>query len=127
MADIIVPMAPTASRIERVRLPWTALFVLLTAWCTACTKPRDPIVVSEGMLVLENQTRREWRDVRITVNDHFTGGAPSLLPGGLLTAPLRDFQTGFGQHFDRGRMSVFKVRVSATDIDGEPVALSWGK
>jgi hypothetical protein len=120
-------MPAVASRVERVRMPRTASVVLLAAWCAACSTPRDPIVVSEGVLVLENQTRREWRNVRITINDHFTGGAPTLLPGGLLTAPLRNFETGFGQPFDRGRMSVFKVRVSATDIDGEPVALSWGK
>jgi hypothetical protein len=79
------------------------------------------------MLVLENQSRREWRNVRVTINDHFSGGVPSLLPGGLMNAPLRDFQTGFGQRFDRGRMSVKKVMVSATDSAGQPVALTWGK
>lgn len=79
------------------------------------------------MLVLENQTRHEWRNVRVTINDHFTGGVQSLMPGGLMTAPLRDFQTGFGQRFDRGRMSVFKVRVAATDTQGNAVTLAWGK
>jgi hypothetical protein len=93
----------------------------------ACVAPRDPIVIRDGMLVLENQSTREWRNVRVTINDHFSGGVRSLMPGGLLTAPLRDFQTGFGQKFDRGRMSVKKVRVSATDSNGEPVALAWGK
>lgn len=78
------------------------------------------------MLYLENQTRREWRNVRVTVNDHFMGGVPKLLPGALMTAPLRDFQTGFGQRFDRGTMSVFKVKVTATSAEGEPVELSWG-
>jgi hypothetical protein len=99
----------------------------LVALCVACAMPRDPIVVRDGMLILENQSPREWRNVRVTINDHFTGGVHALLPGGLMTAPLRDFQTGFGQHFDRGRMSVFKVRVSATNVEGQPVALSWGK
>lgn len=89
--------------------------------------PRDPIIVGQGMLRLENQSRLEWRDVRVTINDHFTGGVRSLMPGSIMTAYLRDFQTGFGQRFDRGRMSVYKVRVSATDVDGQPVALSWGK
>jgi hypothetical protein len=92
-----------------------------------CTIPRDPIVVKDGMLTLENQTDREWRNVRVTVNDHFTGGVPSLLPHGLMTAPLRDFQSGFGHRFDRGRMSVYRVRVSAIDSDGKPVTLNWGK
>ena len=93
----------------------------------ACAAPRDPIVIRDGMLVLENQSSREWRNVRVTINDHFTGGVRSLMPGGLMNAPLRDFQTGFGQRFDRGTMSVKKVTVSATDSTGAAVALAWGK
>ena len=101
--------------------------ITFAAYLSACTKVRDPIVIRDGMLVLENQTAREWRDVRVTINDHFSGGVQSLLPGGLMNAPLRDFETGFGQRFDRGRMSVYKVRVTATDSEGQPVALAWGK
>jgi hypothetical protein len=105
-----------------------SLLVMLVALCLArCSQPRDPIVIREGTFVLENQTRREWRQVRVTINDHFTGGVPSLAPGGLMTARLTDFQTTFGQRFDRARQSVFKVRVTAVDASGAPVALSWGK
>jgi hypothetical protein len=101
---------------------------MVAALCFAgCSEPRDPIVIKEGTFVLENQTQREWRQVRVTINDHFMGGVASLMPGGLMTARLTDFQTAFGQRFDRGRQSVFKVRVTATDSAGEPVALSWGK
>lgn len=102
-----------------------ALVVLVIV--TACSRPRDPIVVGEGMLILENQTNREWRDVLITVNHHYRGGTPSLAPGGRLNAPLRDFRTGFGQNFDRGRMSVFYVVVTAKDADGKDVKLEWGR
>ena len=41
-----------------------------------------------------------------------------LLPGSRLTAPLSQFQTAFGQKFDRGRQSVLKVDVTATEPDG---------
>jgi hypothetical protein len=92
----------------------------------ACSVPKDPIIVEEGMVMVENLTAREWRNVRITVNDHFGGGAPVLLPGGRLNAPLSQFQTGLGQKFDRGRQSVFKVEVTATEPDGTPVKLTWG-
>jgi hypothetical protein len=115
-------------RMARASRRSTVLGIVSFAACLmSCTKVRDPIVVRDGMLVLENQTTREWRDVRVTINDHFNGGVRVLLPGGLMNAPLRDFETGFGQRFDRGRMSVFKVRVSATDSAGQPVALAWGK
>ena len=40
------------------------------------------------IVVVENQTAQEWRNVVITVNDHFRGGSPTLAPGGRLTAPL---------------------------------------
>jgi hypothetical protein len=103
------------------------VLVALVVLSGACSPPRDPIVIRDGMLVLENQSQREWRDVRVTINDHFTGGVRVLMPGGLMTAPLREFQTGFGRKFDRGTMSVRKVRVSATDSRGEPVALTWGE
>ena len=112
---------PAQSRLLR-----TAIAALLVT-SAACTAARDPIVVKDGMLVLENQSAGEWRNVRITINDHFSGGAPLLPAGGLLTAPLRDFQSGFGHRFDRSRMTVFKVRVTATDASGRAVALSWGK
>jgi hypothetical protein len=113
--------------LTRSRLMRTAIAALVVTSVAVCSTRRDPIVVKDEMVVLENQSAREWRNVRITINDHFSGGAPLLLPGGLLNAPLRDFQTGFGQRFDRARMRVFKVRVSATDADGHAVAVSWGK
>ena len=98
----------------------------LACAAAGCAEERQPIVIRDGILVLENQTAREWRNVRVTVNDYFTGGVPSLLPTGLMTAPLRDFQTGFGQRFDQSRTAVYKVEVTATDTAGEPVSIVWG-
>ena len=99
---------------------------LVTVFATAgCETPRDSIIVDEGMVMVENQTEREWRKVRVTVNDHFSGGVDVLLPGGRMNAPLSQFQTGLGQKFDRGRQSVFKVEVTATEPDGTPVTLRW--
>jgi hypothetical protein len=103
-----------------------SLVLLLIAAAQACSTPRDAIVVDEGRVSVENQTAAEWRNVRVTVNDHFSGGVGSLEPGGRLDAPLSDFQTGLGQRFDRGRQSVFKVEVTATEPDGKPVTLRWG-
>jgi hypothetical protein len=104
-----------------------ALAVTAAVILSACSAPRDPIVINEGVLTLENRTDREWRDVVVTVNHHYRGGTPSLAAGGRLTAPLRDFKTGFGQPYDRGRMSVFYVVVTAKEPDGKDVRLEWGK
>jgi hypothetical protein len=91
-----------------------------------CTQPRDPVTVEEGVITVENQTRSEWKNVRIVVNDYFGGGVASLAPGQRLNALLSNMQTGLGQRFDRGRMSVYKVEVTATDAAGAPVKLTWG-
>ncbi len=106
------------------RLAGAILLIALAAG--GCSLPKDPILVDEGHVTVENLTSVEWRSVRVTVNDHFVGGVTSLLPGGRLNAPLSQFQTALGQKFDRSRQSVFKVEVSATDASGAPVSLKWG-
>jgi hypothetical protein len=99
--------------------------VILMAW--GCTTARAPIDVHGGTVTIENQTSRPWRNVVVTVNDHFRGGAPLLAAGSLLTAPLSQFQTAFGQRFVPGRQSVVKIEVTATDSNGEPVSLRWDR
>ena len=42
-----------------------------------------------------------------------------------MAAPLTQFQTAFGQHFDRVSQSVTKIELTATDADGQPVTLAW--
>jgi hypothetical protein len=93
----------------------------------ACSDARDPIVVEEGSVVIENQTGSDWKNVRIVVNDHFNGGVPTLKAGQRLNAPLSQFQSGLGYRYDRGRMSPYKVEVTAIDSRGQPVNLMWGE
>ena len=112
---------------SRVRLLAAALVCIVASVASACAPRNDPIVIGEGTLVLENQTSTEWRDVLITVNHHYRGGTRSLAAGGRLNAPLRDFQTGFGEKFDRARMSVFNVVVTAKEPNGTPVRIEWDK
>ena len=118
-------MTDRAARFARVLIVVPGLLAVALAQA-ACRPPRDPIVLEEGTLIIENQTPREWQNVVITVNDHFRGGAPSLAAGGRMTAPLSQLQTAYGQKYERTRQSVFKVEVTATDSDGKPVQLTWG-
>ena len=92
-----------------------------------CTSRPDPIAIEERTLVLRNDTSRDWKNVRVTVNDHFVGGAPVLAAGGRMSAPLSQFQTGYAQRFDPSHQVVYKVEVTATDAKGEPVNLRWGR
>lgn len=108
------------------RASLVALVLALPLAAAACSHVREPITIAEGTVNIENQTAHEWRNVLVTVNDHFRGGAPRLAAGGRLTAPLTQFQTAFGQRFSLERQSVFKVEVAATDDTGQPVTLQWG-
>ena len=46
---------------------------VLIACGVACSQRRDPIILQEGMITVENQSSTAWRDVRIVVNDYFAG------------------------------------------------------
>jgi hypothetical protein len=89
----------------------------------ACSPRPGPIAVADNVVVVQNQTSRDWRNVVVTVNDHFRGGAPTVAAGSRLSAPLSQFQTAFGQRYDTSRQSVFKVEVTGTDAGGAPVNL----
>ena len=103
---------------------WAGL-LLACFHSSACSPVRPPIALREGTVIVQNQTKQEWRKVVVTVNDHFRAGAASLAPGGRLLAPLNQFQTAFGQHFDRGTQSVAKIELTATDGEGKPISLKW--
>jgi hypothetical protein len=91
----------------------------------ACSPRPGPITVAENVVSVQNQTSRDWRNVVVTVNDHFRGGAATLPAGSRMTAPLSQFQTAFGQRYDVARQHVAKVVVTATDANGEPVELTF--
>lgn len=101
--------------------------VLLSLLGAACTPRPGPINVAENVVTIQNQTSRDWRNVRVTVNDHFSGGTPLLAAGSQLTAPLSQFHTALGQRYDASRQMVYKIEVTATDANGEPVKLEFDK
>ena len=107
-----------------IRVACAAACLTLAA---ACEARRDPITLEEGIITVENQTGSDWRDVRLVVNDYFGNQVPSLAAGARMNAVLNNMQTAFGQPFDRSRMSVYKIEVTATDAEGRPVKLTWGE
>lgn len=110
-----------------LRCAYRIAALIALALAAACSPPPDPITIAENTVVVTNETSREWRNVVVTVNDHFSGGAPRLSAGGRLTAPLSQFHTAFGQRYDTSRQVVYKVEVTASDSNGEAVKLRWGQ
>ena len=114
-------------RVPRVLKVLRGLAVLtVLAMLVGCGHEETPAIRLNGAwLVVENQTKIEWRDVSVTVNAYYKGVAPRIAPGGRLEAPLDEFVTGFGQRFNTAREKVVRVEVRATDASGQPVALDW--
>jgi len=114
-------------KVLKVPLVLVVLVVLVVlARVAACGREDDPPIRLNGAwLVVENQTKMEWRDVSVTVNAYYKGVAPRVAPGGRLEAPLAGFVTGLGQRFNAARERVWSVEVRATDNAGRPVALDW--
>ena len=90
-----------------------------------CRGTPPPIRLNGRTLVVETQTKHEWRNVTVTVNAYYRGGASSLAPGAELDAGLSSFVTGFGQRFDPNREMVHTVEVRAIDASGQPVSVDW--
>jgi hypothetical protein len=80
--------------------------------------------VEGGMVTIHNQTEQDWKDVLVTVNDHFRGSAKALKAEGRMNAPVSQMTTGHGQRWVHGT-GVLKVHVKAESADGSPVELTW--
>lgn len=91
-----------------------------------CSEPPPPVSVSEGMVTVLNQTEQDWKQVLITVNDHFQGVVPTLKAEGRANAPLAQFSTGHGQRWTPGTY-VKTIDVTAKAADGTDVKLTWGR
>jgi hypothetical protein len=101
--------------------------VLFTGAGVACTPAPDPLLIRSGVVRIQNQTDQEWHDVEIWLNDHYRVTAASIPPGSRFDAPLGVFVAGFGQRFDPRRQSPSGMELTATQEDGTPVRLVWGK
>ncbi|MDQ3487767.1 MAG: hypothetical protein M3468_08545 [Acidobacteriota bacterium] len=96
------------------------------ALVAGCSEPPPPVSVSEGMVTVLNQTDQDWKQVLITVNDHYQGVVPTLKAEGRANAPLAQFNTGHGQRWPQGTY-VKTIDVTAKAADGTDVKLSWGR
>ena len=104
----------------------TAVAAAAIAFLLMRQETPGPAIRQRGAwLVIENQSKFEWRDVSVLVNAYYRGVAPRVAAGGRLEAPLAGFTTGLGQRFDTGREHVSRVEVRATDAQGHPVLLDW--
>ena len=107
----------------------TAVVAAAVAWYFTVGRQREgPSIYLRGAwVVVENQTKMEWTDVKVTVNAYYRGAAPRVAAGGRLEAPLSGFITGLGQRFNPARERVWSVEVRATAAGGQPIAIDWNE
>ena len=85
---------------------------------------RPPIALSEGTVIVQNQTKQEWGKVVVTVKRISAQGPPR---GPRRTAPraAQSVPDGVRSALRSGRQSVAKIELTATDGDGKPISLKW--
>ncbi|MFB3853040.1 MAG: hypothetical protein ACE148_04370 [Vicinamibacterales bacterium] len=93
----------------------------------ACDEPAEPILVQRTQLTVHNQTRQDWHDIQVWVNDHYRVLVKSIEAGQRYRVPLDMFVAWQGQRFDPARQVVQGVEVTALTADGSDVVLVWGK
>ena len=106
---------------NRVHAAGLVCVAFIAAGCSPV--PPDPLQLDAGLLTIDNRTPQEWRNVEIWLNRSFRVTVPSIAAGSRFQVPLDGFVSGYAQRFDRQRMMVNDLRLSAKAPDGTPVAL----
>ncbi len=109
---------------------WLAIWVIVAGWLLwqqGCNETLEAIVVSDGAVIVRNQTEADWLDVRIWVNEYYSGGARVIPANGFVREPLSRFVAAQGQTIDVARTAITSIVVLGRTPDGTRVRVAWGK
>jgi hypothetical protein len=95
-------------------------------WQRGCRRELPAIDVSGGAVVVRNQTAHEWRNVRIWVNDYYSGTAARIPAGGSVREPVTRFVAAQGQRLSASA-GITSVVVLGTAPDGTAIRVVWGE
>lgn len=98
--------------------------LVLTLAGAACEKRIDPIVVDQGLVIVNNRTTTAWSNVEIWLNDHYRVTVPRIEAGGRFTVRLENFSEAFARRFDPKRQSVTGIELRAQGADAA-VRVTW--
>ena len=109
---------------------WLAVWAVIAGWLLSqqgCDTALEDIVVADGAVTVRNQSKDDWLDVRIWVNEHYAGGARSIPAGGFMREPITRFVAAQGQKIDITRTAITSVVVLGRTPDGTRIRVVWGK
>jgi hypothetical protein len=98
---------------------------IVLACAVACSSkpPIQPLVLDGGRLTVNNRSDVEWSKIEIWLNRYFRVTWASLPPGGRLDVQLDSFVSGYGHKFDRRRIQIRDLRLTAVLPDGKPLEI----
>jgi len=106
-------------------LVWAALAVWFL-WQQGRAPDTDAIAIEDGFVIVRNQTDEEWLDVRIWVNEYYSGDARSIPAHGFVRESLGRFVASQGQKIDVTLTKIASVVVLGRTTDGTRIRVAWG-
>lgn len=103
-----------------------ALFGAWALWQRGCASPKPDIETTGGAILVRNQTADDWLDVRIWVNDYYSGTAAEIKAGSFVREPVSRFIAAQGQGL-KASAPITSVVVLGRTRAGAPVRVALGK
>lgn len=112
-------------------LPITLAFVIVAVawglWQRGCGRALPDIDVANDAILVRNQSTDDWQDVRVWVNDYYSGTTTLIRAGGFAREPIGRFVAAQGQKINVNTTPITSVVVLAHTSGGAPVRIVWGK
>ena len=91
-----------------------------------CDRALPDITVDGGAILVRNQTDENWTNVRIWLNDYYSGLASEIRAGGFVREPVTRFVAAQGQTL-KSTAPITSVVALGTTTSGVSVRVVWGK
>jgi hypothetical protein len=95
-------------------------------WQRGCDRALPDIAVDGGAIIVRNQTAENWNNVRIWVNDYYSGTASEIRAGSFIREPVSRFIAAQGQTL-KSTTPITSVVVLGTTAGGKPLRVAFGK
>jgi len=114
---------------RRLTISLGVLLALIGAWTLyqrGCDRKLSDIDITGGAITVRNQTSEDWKNVRIWVNDYYSGTASEIRAGSFVREPVSRFVASQGQTL-KSAAPITSVVVLGTTASGAPLRVAFGK
>jgi len=108
-----------------ISLVFVALLGAWFLWQQGCDRGVPDIAIDGGAILVRNQTAENWTNVRIWVNDYYSGTASEIRAGGFVREPVGRFVASQGQTL-KSTTPITSVVVLGTSASGSQVRVVFG-